>query len=200
MGNIHLLVFMFLALGCLSSSTGIAAEGDKIPSDFRLAAEFYPSYVPRRAEGYPAPTPWKPWYPWTVTITANGRALQETDVSVDDENKLIRKSFRLTRQDLAQLVRAVQDSRFYLLATEYRDNVTDNPTLILSHDESQVSRGVGVRSGSSQAERRSRGILERVERGHKVCATTEPRARCRIDREYRRSPGPRAVHTIKQYE
>jgi hypothetical protein len=131
MGNIHLLVFMFLALGCLSSSTGIAAEGDKIPSDFRLAAEFYPSYVPRRAEGYPAPTPWKPWYPWTVTITANGRALQETDVSVDDENKLIRKSFRLTRQDLAQLVRAVQDSRFYFLATEYRDNVTDNPTLIL---------------------------------------------------------------------
>ncbi len=124
MRSIHSLVFIFVVFGCLNSSVGTAAEGDLVPKDFRLAAEFYPPPVPRRAEGYPAATPWKPWYPWTVTITANGRAMQETDLSVGDKNRITKKSFRLSQQDLKQLVRAVQRSRFYLLAAKYSDEVT----------------------------------------------------------------------------
>jgi hypothetical protein len=103
-----------------------SAEGDKIPNDFRLAAEYYPPPFPRYL-----PVPWKPWYPWTVTITANGRAVQETDLSLGDEKRIAKKSFRLTRQDLTQLVRVVQKSGFSLLGANYSDEVTDNDTLIL---------------------------------------------------------------------
>lgn len=128
MKKAHTVVLASVILGCLGFARGAAANKDEIPNDFKLTAEYYVPYEPI-PENYPSPL--KRWYPWRVTITADGKAAQETDMSVGTKKHIMKKVFVLTQQELKRLIDDIQSAKFYLLAEKYSYEVTDNPTLVL---------------------------------------------------------------------
>jgi hypothetical protein len=107
---------VFLA-GCLGTVGRSDAETDSVPSDFKLFAQYGPGY--------------SDWKPWKLTITADGKAVQEAYTYPNGKETILRKTLTLTKEELQQFVAKVRDSRFYTLAQDYSYKVTDNPTLIL---------------------------------------------------------------------
>jgi hypothetical protein len=98
----------------------IAAEGDSVPADFSLCAQYSP--------GFSASKPWK------VMISADGKAQQKVDPSPFGKkatNDKSEKTSTLTLPQLRELVAAVRSSKFFALKKRYSYDVTDNPTLTL---------------------------------------------------------------------
>jgi len=125
--TIRRLVAASVVLVLLSVSSGFGA-GEAIPRDFRLTAEYYPplppvgSEVPRLA----------PWHRWTLTVTAQGKALQATQRSPRGSAQgITTRSVRLTRRDLERLVTTVRASNFYFMAADYAFEVSPASALVL---------------------------------------------------------------------
>src|SRR5438094_13927 len=108
-------------------SSGLRAD-DAVPRDFRLTAEYYPAlpHLGVDISGLPQ------WSRWTLTVTADGKALQETQRSPRGSPKgITRRSVRLTRRDLERLVTIVRASNFYLMAPDYAFEVSHASALVL---------------------------------------------------------------------
>lgn len=106
----------------------LARAGETIPRDFRLIAEYYPPLPTGGVEGRPP----REWHRWTVTVTAGGRAVQETQRSAEGSVKgLHTKSVKLARRDVARLVATVRAANFHKLATEYAFQISPAPALVL---------------------------------------------------------------------
>jgi len=121
-------VAMFVVLGSSSIPPVVAADRDPIPADFSLRAEYYP--VTPSAASLDAPLAPR-WHPWTLTLTADGRARQESNRTVPGKKSVIRRSSRVSPGDLQRLVMEVRRSNFHLLAPEYAFEVTPQATLVL---------------------------------------------------------------------
>jgi hypothetical protein len=116
---------VLLVLGAWSVSPAIAADHDAIPHDFRLRAEYYPALPHLDTARAPR------WYPWTLTLTADGRAHQESNRTVPGKRAIVRRSVRVAPGDLQRLVAEIRRSSFYFLAPDYAFEVTHHPTLVL---------------------------------------------------------------------
>jgi hypothetical protein len=104
------------------------ARAETIPRDFRLTAEYYPALPTFADDGRPA----HEWHRWTLTVTAAGRAVQETQRSARGSVKgLHTKSVKLARRDVARLVATVRAANFYKLATDYAFEISPAPALVL---------------------------------------------------------------------
>ena len=104
------------------------AAAETIPRDFRLTAEYYPALPTLAADGRPA----REWHRWTLTVTAGGRAVQETQRSPHGSVKgLHTKTVKLARRDVARLVAMVRAANFYKLAADYAFEVSAAPALVL---------------------------------------------------------------------
>ena len=113
-----------LMLACAAPARGREA----IPRDFRLTAEYYP---PLAAVGV-GDRATREWHRWTLTVTAGGRAVQETQRSARGSVKgLHTRSVRLGRRDVARLVATVRASNFHALAAEYAFEVSPASALVL---------------------------------------------------------------------
>jgi hypothetical protein len=105
-----------------------APAGEAIPRDFRLTAEYYPPLPRFDAEGRPA----REWHRWTMTVTAAGRAVQETQQSARGSVTGLRtRSMKLARRDVARLVATVRAANFHALAGDYAFEVSPAPALVL---------------------------------------------------------------------
>src|SRR2546426_9465680 len=116
-------------LAVLSASSGLRAD-DAVPRDFRLTAEYYPAlpHLGVDISGLP------PGNRWTLTVTADGKALQETQRSPRESPKgITRRSVRLTRRDLARLVTAVRPSTLNFVAPDDAVEVSHASALVLRH-------------------------------------------------------------------
>src|SRR5438876_727640 len=72
------------------------------------------------------------WNRWTLTVTSDGKALQETQRSPRGSPKgITRRSVRLTRGDLERLVTTVRASNFYFMAPDYAFEVSHASALVL---------------------------------------------------------------------
>lgn len=119
-----------LALGASLALLGPSAVigADAIPRDFRLTAEYYPALP---AFGTDGSTP-REWHRWTLTIAADGKAVQEVQRSARGSPKGIRtRSVKVSRRELEQLVAVVRASNFYVLAPEYAFEVSPAAALVL---------------------------------------------------------------------
>jgi len=106
----------------------LAQAGETIPRDFRLTAEYYPPLPSFGAEGGPA----REWHRWTTTVTAGGRAVQETQRSPRGSVTGLRtKSVKLARRDVARLVATVRAANFHKLAGDYAFEVSPASALVL---------------------------------------------------------------------
>jgi hypothetical protein len=125
--TLRVLVAASVVLAVLSASPGLTA-GDTIPRDFRLTAEYYPPLPNFGADGPGV----EPWHRWMLTVTAEGKALQESQRSARGSTKGLRtRSVRLARRDLERLVTTVRASNFHLMAADYAFEVSHAPALVL---------------------------------------------------------------------
>jgi len=125
--TIRRLVAASVVLVLLSVSSGFGA-GEAIPRDFRLTAEYYPPLPPVGSEV----TRLAPWHRWTLTVTAQGKALQATQRSPRGSTTgITTRSVRLTRRDLERLVTTVRVSNFYFMAADYAFEVSPASALVL---------------------------------------------------------------------
>ena len=115
-----------VSLALLGASAAMGA--DAVPRDFRLTAEYYPALPHAGVEASAS----REWYRWTLTITAGGKAVQETQHSARGSTKGIRtRSVRVARRELERLVATVRASNFHFLAPEYAFEVSAAPALVL---------------------------------------------------------------------
>ena len=121
-------VVVAVAAVLLLCSASPAPGADGIPRDFRLTAEYYPplpTFGPDARGG-------REWHRWTLTVTAAGHAVQETQQSARGSVKGLRtKSVRLPRHDVARLVATVRGSKFHALAPEYAFAISPAAALVL---------------------------------------------------------------------
>jgi hypothetical protein len=104
------------------------ADAATIPRDFTLIAEYYPALPELEGGGWERMS----WHRWTLTVTADGKALQETQRSGRGSVKGIRRRFvRLRQRDVARLVRTVRTAGFERLAGDYAFAVSRAATLVL---------------------------------------------------------------------
>jgi hypothetical protein len=129
----HPLASLLLSAILSSGFCLIAAEGDSIPADFNLCAQYGPGF--------------SNWKPWKVTISSDGKALQEVDPSRLGKEATTEKSEKtstLTGPQMQELVAVVRTSQFFALKKRYSYPVTDNPTLTLRVRMNGSSREVKV--------------------------------------------------------
>ena len=125
MPGLRIAVAVCVMLASASLSTAVAGERDAIPPDFSLRAEYYPPLPHSDIPGV------KRWHPWTMSLTADGRAEQESSRTVPGKRKIVRKRVRVSPRDVQRLVAEVRRSNFYLLAPEYAFEVSPHATLVL---------------------------------------------------------------------
>ena len=105
-----------------------ARAGETIPRDFRLTAEYYPPLPSLAADGRPA----REWHRWTLTVTAAGSAVQETQRSARGSvTGLHTKSLKLARRDVERLVATVRKANFHRLSAEYAFEISPAAALVL---------------------------------------------------------------------
>jgi hypothetical protein len=114
-----------LLLAALAAPVSAGADAAAVPPDFKLVAE----YGPGRTAGRP----------WTVTIEADGTAVQKVYGQGSSEN-----SVTLPPEALADLVSSITDSRFFQLAGTYSPEASDNSTLVLRVRQNETSHEVVV--------------------------------------------------------
>ena len=108
---------LLLFASLLLPTTSTAAESGSIPSDFKLCAEFRPGY--------------SDWKDWKVTVSADGKAFQETAAPWVGNGAASEKTLTLTTKEVEELVTTVRASKFFTLKKRYAYAVTDSATLIL---------------------------------------------------------------------
>ncbi len=105
-----------------------AAAADTVPRDFTLTAEYYPALPDLERDRWDRMT----WHRWTLTVTADGKALQETQRSGRGSVKGIHRRFvKLRQRDVARLVTTVRTAGFERLAGDYAFAVSRAATLVL---------------------------------------------------------------------
>jgi hypothetical protein len=105
-----------------------AAGAERVPRDFTLIAEYYPALPELESDTWGR----MPWHRWTLTVTADGRALQETQRSGRGSVKGLRQRFvRLRQRDVARLVTTIRTAGFERLAGDYAFAVSRAATLVL---------------------------------------------------------------------
>ena len=137
---IRRVVFSICAsLALLGASAAMGA--DAVPRDFRLTAEYYPALPAVGAEGS-AP---REWHRWTLTLSADGKAVQEVQRSGRGSPKGIHtRSVKVPRRELEQLVAVVRAANFYSLAPEYTFEVSPAAALVLRITMDERSHEVTV--------------------------------------------------------
>ena len=118
-------VWALLVWLALVSPTG--GQEIAVPPDFRLVAQYGPGLTGLK--------------PWTVTIDADGSAVQETYGG--DSSQKASRAVTLSRDDVVRLARRVADSRFFELAGSYAAAGT-HPTLNLRVTRNEASHEVVV--------------------------------------------------------
>ena len=105
---------------------GAAEPNNKktIPADFRIIAEYGAGY--------------SHWESWKATVTSDGKVAQ--DSGFEDA----KKTLRLSKGDLEDLLARIEEVDFFALKGQYSYNVTDNPTLILTITRNKKTRKVAV--------------------------------------------------------
>jgi hypothetical protein len=121
-------VAMLVMLGSSGLSPVMATGGEAIPPDFALRAQYYPALPSAPSFEIPGG---RRWYPWTMTLGADGRAELESDRTVPGKRRIIRKSGRVPRHNVGALVAAIRRANFFVLAPEYAFAVSHHPTLVL---------------------------------------------------------------------
>src|SRR5882762_3142905 len=110
-------VALLVMLGASNPSPVRAADRDAIPHDFALRAQYYPALP--GASGFDIPGGGR-WHPWTMTLTADGRAHQESDRTVPGKRRIIRRSVRVPPRNVQGLVAEVRRANFFVLRSEER--------------------------------------------------------------------------------
>jgi len=113
----YLVPCLLFLVSLLLPSTGTAAESERIPGDFKLYAEFFPGF--------------SDWKAWKVTVTADGKVLQQTTAAWGGDGTVSEKTIRLTEMEVEELLASVRDSKFFKLNKRYAYAVTDESTLTL---------------------------------------------------------------------
>ena len=116
----HVAIVALLAL-----VPAVAAAGSAIPSDFSLRAEYYPPL------GDADRPPSRGTYPWTMLLTGDGRAHQESNRTVPSRRKILQRSLTVSRQGLQALVADVRRANFHALAPEYGFEIAPHAVLVL---------------------------------------------------------------------
>jgi hypothetical protein len=116
----HVAIVTLLAL-----VPAVAAAGSAIPPDFSLRAEYYPPL------GDADRAPSRGAYPWTMVLTADGRAQQESNRTVPSKRKIVQRSVTVSRQALQALVADVRRANFQALAPEYGFEIAPHAVLVL---------------------------------------------------------------------
>src|SRR5205814_9792185 len=98
-------VALLVMLGSSSLSPVVAAGRDAIPPDLALRAQYYPALPGSPSFDIPGG---RRWHPWTMTLTADGRAHQESDRTVPGKRTLIRQPVRAARPNAAARVPEVR--------------------------------------------------------------------------------------------
>jgi hypothetical protein len=103
----------------------ILAEDNPLPCDFKINAEY--------GAGYSS------WTSWEVTITGDGRVLQEYF-----DEKQVKKRSSISKADLRALWVKINEASFFKLQPEYSVDVEDNPTLIMTITANKMTHRVMV--------------------------------------------------------
>ena len=118
--------FLLLSVLLIASCSSISSlfddtyhkwSSDELPDDYTIVATY--------GSGY------SDWEPWQVTITRDGKAVQEIYTYPGGIKEVTRKEVVLQKEDLLQFVNKVKESRFFSLNKRYSYSVTDHDTLIL---------------------------------------------------------------------
>ena len=118
------------ALACiLLSLAACREEGDAIPKDFRVVAEFGPG-------GFTDPR-----VPWKATINRDGRVIREIPGFRKETRRAVRP---LDRDDLVALRDAIAAADFFSLPGAISAPVTDAATLLVAVTEGGKTREVKV--------------------------------------------------------
>jgi hypothetical protein len=105
-----------------------AAGAERVPRDFTLIAEYYPALPDLERDHWDRMS----WHRWTLTVTADGKALQETQRSGRGSVKGLRQRFvRLRQRDVARLVTTIRTAGFERLGGDYAFAVSRAATLVL---------------------------------------------------------------------
>jgi hypothetical protein len=129
-------LFRVLLSAVLSLNAGlIAAEPEPVPNDFKLFAQYSPGY--------------STWKPWKVTVTGDGKALQQIDRARSSKEEASENTSTLTQKQLQNLVTVVRASQFSGLHRKYSYAVTDMSTLTLRVTMNGTSHEVTVYAASS---------------------------------------------------
>jgi hypothetical protein len=111
------LLFLFILTICFISCK---PTNTSISSNYKIVATFSPGY--------------SPWKPWETTISSNGDVQQVIYPWLRDENvtkpKII--AFKLSIQDLHDLIAVIEDENFFNLKSKYSRPETDGPTLVIA--------------------------------------------------------------------
>lgn len=118
MKRFYLSIYLQVFLSILILLTPVLADGNTIPNDFKVIAQY--------SSGY------SDWKPWKVTITSDGNVSQKIYVIDNTGEKTFRKSYTLSHDDLKEIITEIKESKFMALSKKYSYDVTDNPTLILT--------------------------------------------------------------------
>src|SRR5260370_13422867 len=121
-------VALLVMLGSSRLSPVRAADREAIPPDFVLRAQYYPALP--GAPGFDVPGG-RRWYPWTMTLTADGRARQESDRTVPGKRRIIRESVRVAPRNGKGVVAEVPRAIFFRLVPEYTFAVPHHPIVDL---------------------------------------------------------------------
>ncbi|HKA32407.1 MAG TPA: hypothetical protein VKH64_04290 [Candidatus Binatia bacterium] len=128
-----LIIFAVLYVFCFAfiwSCTRVVDHPEiaTIPSDFALSAQYGPGWASGAA--------------WTLTVNADGQAVQKTYSF--KKKTTVEKSFQVTADQARTLVMSIKESRFYYLAAEYKGEITDLETFIISATMNNKSHRVLV--------------------------------------------------------
>lgn len=115
------------ALVWLALVSPARAQQPAVPPDFRLVAQYGPGLTGLK--------------PWTVTVEADGSAVQETYAA--ESSPRASRALTLSQEDVARLARRVAESRFFELAGSYAAAGT-SPTLNLRVSQNEASHEVVV--------------------------------------------------------
>jgi len=119
------LIPALLCVAILSPLNRVLAEDNPVPGDFKINAEY--------GAGYSA------WTSWEVTITGDGRVIQEYF-----DEKEVKKRSSISKADLKALWVKVNEASFFKLQPKYSVDVEDNPTLLLTITANKVTHRVMV--------------------------------------------------------
>ncbi len=125
-----------IALLCTQQQTPAKKDGDPIPSDLKIVAQYGAGY--------------SPWKSWKFTISGDGKVAKEWGFSGGgkaankDDSKSSEKDTKLSKKHLRELVAKIKEADFYGLQEKYSYRVTDSPRLVLTITQDKKTHRVEV--------------------------------------------------------